>query len=434
MKLIAGAGMTLAIIGTIILVLNQSSKITNVVFLVSALSVGTIIGRYLAYKVEMTGIPQLVSLFNAFGGMSAVIISLTEATISFGTPIKLLNELVLTSGAVLGAVSFSGSLIAYLKLSGVKSIKNFKVVKGLTVIVLVAIMLVSAFYFIIPDVHVPFTYFLIMVSFLSLCYGVVFSVPIGGADMPVLVSFLNAITGVATALAGIAFNSPIMMVGGILVGATGVFLTLEMCNAMNRSLKTVFAGNLTKKGTVNKDNAEVIDVQFSSPVELASILAFSKKVGIIPGYGMAVAQAQQVCYELQKRLMTRDVEVNYIIHPVAGRMPGHMNVLLAEANVDYQYIKDMDEVNDTMNTFDLVLVIGANDVVNPSAEEDKDCSIYGMPIIKAYQARQVIVLKRSMSAGYSGENNPLFGRQNCKLLLGDAKDSLANTLIELKKI
>ena len=276
--------------------------------------------------------------------------------------------------------------------------------------------------------------FLIIITIASLVYGVTFTLPIGGADMPVLVSFLNAITGVATAFSGIAFDSPIMLIGGILVGATGIFLTMQMCTAMNRSLMTVLAGKMKKGGFTQDSEQGEIEVQPITSIETASVLAFSKKIAIIPGYGMAVAQAQQACFELQKNLVNKGAEVTYIIHPVAGRMPGHMNVLLAEANIDYDYIKDMEDMNDAMEQFDAAIIIGANDVVNPAAETDENSLIYGMPIIKAYQAKQVIVMKRGMAAGYSGARNPLFERGNCKLLFGDAKDSLSQIIDELKKI
>ncbi len=430
---VAAIGMVIAIIATAILILNNSPKVANVVFLIAALTIGTIIGRFMAYKVEMTGMPQLVSLFNALGGAAAVIISINEAVINLNTPLSLLVNIVLTLGAILGGISFTGSIVAYFKLANKFNIGNQNLARILSRLLLLIIIAGSVAFFIVPGLGISFLTFIVVMSVISLIYGVVFTVPIGGADMPVLVSFLNAITGVATAFSGIAFNSPIMLIGGILVGATGVYLTMQMCTAMNRSLAVVLAGKITS-GNASKGSNASIQVQRITSVETASLLAFSKNIAIIPGYGMAVAQAQQACYELQKNLMSKGASLTYIIHPVAGRMPGHMNVLLAEANIDYKYIKDMVDVNDAMEQFDTAIIIGANDVVNPAAETDEDSVIYGMPIIKAYQAKQVIVMKRGMATGYSGASNPLLERNNCKVLFGDAKESLTKIIDELKKI
>ncbi|MCB9360591.1 MAG: NAD(P)(+) transhydrogenase (Re/Si-specific) subunit beta [Flavobacteriales bacterium] len=429
----AATGMAIAIVATAVLILNDSPKVTNVIFLISALTIGTIIGRVMAYKVEMTGMPQLVSLFNALGGAAAVIISINEAVININTPLSLIINIALALGAILGGVSFTGSIVAYFKLANKFNIGNQNAAKIVARFLLLSIIGVSVIFFSSNILGISFLSYLMLISIVSLLYGIVFTVPIGGADMPVLVSFLNAITGVATAFSGIAFNSPIMLIGGILVGATGVYLTMQMCTAMNRSLGVVLAGKITS-GEIPQGANSNIEVQRISAVETASLLAFSKKIAIIPGYGMAVAQAQQACYELQKKLMEKGAQVTYIIHPVAGRMPGHMNVLLAEANIDYKYIKDMVDVNDVMEQFDAAIIIGANDVVNPAAESDENSVIYGMPIIKAYQAKQVIMMKRGMATGYSGAVNPLFGRRNCKILFGDAKDSLVQINDELKNI
>ncbi len=426
---IAALGMIIAIATTAFMVIGGAPKITNIIFLFSALTAGTLIGRYMAFNAEMTGMPQLVSLFNAFGGASAVLISINEAVIQ--TEQTPLINFLLVVGAVLGGMSFTGSIIAYFKLEKNVNISNLKLIKFLSLFIFVIIIVSLLMYFSVRFNGLSFLIFICAMSMLSLIYGVVFTIPIGGADMPVLVSFLNAITGVATAFSGLAFNSPIMLIGGILVGATGVFLTFQMCSAMNRSLRVVLAGKIKSAGSSSSSEMEI---QTITPVETASLLAFSNKIAIIPGYGMAVAQAQQACFELQKNLMAKGASVTYIIHPVAGRMPGHMNVLLAEAKVEYHMIKDMDEVNDTMEQFDICIVIGANDVVNPAAEDDPESVIYGMPIIKAYLSNQVIVMKRGMAAGYSGAENPLLGRQNCKLLFGDAKESLSRILDEIKRI
>jgi NAD(P) transhydrogenase subunit beta len=260
---------------------------------------------------------------------------------------------------------------------------------------------------------------------------VLFVLPIGGADMPVVISLLNSLTGVATALAGILYGNNIMIAGGIFVGAAGILLTLLMCNAMNRSIFAVIGGKFNGSGVVSDDDEE-LDIKATTLGETATKLAFAQKVAIIPGYGLAVAQAQHLCSQLQGILEEKDTEVHYIIHPVAGRMPGHMNVLLAEADVHYDKLKEMDEVNDAMNEYDIAIVIGANDVVNPAAEQDENSPIYGMPIIKAYNAREVVVIKRGMNKGYAGVENRLFGYDNCQLLFSDAKVALSGLINELK--
>jgi NAD(P) transhydrogenase subunit beta len=271
-----------------------------------------------------------------------------------------------------------------------------------------------------------------LLGVLALVYGLLFALPVGGADMPVLIAVLNAVTGVATAFSGILFESTIMLLGGILVGATGILLTIQMCKAMNRSLRKVLIGGHAARAELTGNGEQLI--QTITNAETASVLAFAQQVAIVPGFGLAAAQAQKLCFEMQKALNAQGTNVKYIIHPVAGRMPGHMNVLLAEANVDYDDIVEMEEVNDNMEQFDACVVIGANDVVNPAAEENESSPIYGMPVIRAYRAKHVIVLKRGMAAGYSGVSNPLFEKSNCRLLFGDAKTSLQKIVEELKRI
>ncbi|MCB0409118.1 MAG: NAD(P)(+) transhydrogenase (Re/Si-specific) subunit beta [Flavobacteriales bacterium] len=428
----AATGMLIAILATSFLVIHQAPKIENIIILILVLLMGAIIGRYMSAKVEMTAMPQLVSLFNALGGLSAFIISLNELYINANNDLTIVFKTVVISGVVLGGASFTGSIIAFYKLSGTLNKGNSTILKRLSQMLLTAILLLSVSIITSPDFSISTVFLIGFIAILSLTYGVLFSMPIGGADMPVLISLLNAVTGIATIFSGVIFNNPIMIVGGVLVGSTGIILTIQMCKAMNRSLKNILFG--AQNGAKVITGQREIKIQQTSTVEVSSLLAFSKNVAIIPGYGMAVAQAQQVCYELQKNLMGKDVNITYIIHPVAGRMPGHMNVLLAEANIDYKHIKDMADVNDVMEQFDVAIIIGANDVVNPAAETDVDSPIYGMPIIKAYQAKQVFVMKRSMSTGYSGVENPLFERNNCKVLFGDAKESLTNIIDELKNI
>ncbi|MGB0427949.1 MAG: NAD(P)(+) transhydrogenase (Re/Si-specific) subunit beta, partial [Flavobacteriales bacterium] len=390
---IAALGMLIAIVATAVLITSNSPKTVNIIFLISGLTVGTIIGRLMAYKVEMTGMPQLVSLFNALGGASAVVISINEVIIN--SELTTLTALVLALGAILGAISFSGSLVAYFKLDNKLKFGNQNLMLGLSRALLVVLIAGSTAFFLMPNIGLSFMSFLLIISFASLVYGITFTLPIGGADMPVLVSFLNAITGIATAFSGIAFDSPIMLVGGILVGATGIFLTVQMCTAMNRSLATVLAGKMKKGGFTQDNDQGEIEVQPITSIETASVLAFSKKIAIIPGYGMAVAQAQQACFELQKNLMNKGAEVTYIIHPVAGRMPGHMNVLLAEANVPYDEVFELEEINSEFSNTDAAFVIGANDITNPAAKTDKSSPIYGMPILDVENSGTVLFVKRS---------------------------------------
>jgi len=431
-NIIAATGMLVAIIATSFLVINKAPKIENIIILIIVLLIGTIIGKYMSSKVEMTAMPQLVSLFNALGGLSAFTISLNELFINFNNDVSSIFKIVIILGIVLGGASFTGSIVAFYKLSGKLNKGNSSVLKRISQMLLLLIVVLSMSIITNPEFNILSLVIIGLLSLLSLLYGMLFAMPIGGADMPVLISLLNAITGIATIFSGVIFNNSIMIVGGVLVGSTGIILTIQMCNAMNRSLKNILFG--TQNGVKAITGGREIEIQQTSTVEVSSLLAFSKNVAIIPGYGMAVAQAQQVCYELQKNLMNKDVNITYIIHPVAGRMPGHMNVLLAEANIDYKHIKDMADVNDVMEQFDVAIIIGANDVVNPAAETDADSPIYGMPIIKAYQSKQVFVMKRSMSTGYSGVENPLFERSNCKVLFGDAKESLSNIIDELKNI
>ena len=429
-NVVSAVAMGIALTATIFWYITADITYTNGLLVLGLLVFGSFIGRFLSKSYAITQMPELISLFNAFGGLCAMIIGINEAALRDTNSLFLVDKSILLLGVVLGAASFTGSIVAYFKLGN--KMKWNAPPRAFTTIAIL-LMLSLPFLHMLAPIDFNFFYLTAVLGGLALIYGLLFALPVGGADMPVLISILNAVTGLATALSGIVFESTIMLLGGILVGSTGILLTAQMCKAMNRSLATVLIGN-RKTAKAGNSVSEEQQVQSISSAETATLLAFSKKVAIIPGFGMAVAQAQKECFEIQKRLETAGAEVNYIIHPVAGRMPGHMNVLLAEANIDYQYIIDMDEVNHKMRDYDAVVVIGANDVVNPAAEEDENSVIYGMPIIKAYNAKQVIVLKRSMASGYSGATNTLFDRNNCRLLFGDAKSSLLQILDELKKI
>ena len=403
----------------------------NIVLVVCLLVAGGLIGRVMAVRVPMTGMPQLVAMLNGFGGLAAVVIALIEGIAHpIGDDMRMTGGLLLLS-AVFGGVAFTGSLVAHSKLEGRKLPKARPVHILAARVLLWSMAALFAVYMLAPTPIMPFTTLLVIIAVLALLYGALFTLPIGGADMPVLICFLVALHGLVALLAGMFFHDTVMLIGGVLVGATGSLLTVAMSRAMNRTLRSVLAG-VIKRDTGTSDREQ--DIRPISAPETASLLAFSKQVAILPGYGMAVSQAQGLCQEMQVMLERMGATVHYIIHPVAGRMPGHMNVLLAEANVDYDKIIAMEDVNDVMDRYDAVLVIGANDVVNPAAETDPNSSIHGMPIIRAYAAKQVIVLKRGMATGYSGEMNLLFDRANCRLLFGDARSSLRAIIDELKRI
>ncbi len=427
-NILAGAGMVLAVIVTLISQFFGLSVSINLLLILLAIVTGTIVGKRMSDRVEMTAMPQLVSLFNAMGGGCAMLLGIMEARL--GTPPSSASLILLWSGLIIGAASFSGSVIAYRKLAGKQKDKRTRMIMYVSRILLVSFLVIPGLYLtnLLPLGLVSVT---LILSALALVYGILFVLPIGGADMPVVISLLNSLTGIATALAGILYNNTIMIAGGIFVGAAGILLTLLMCNAMNRSIFAVIGGKFNGSGVSSGDEEE-IEIKATSIGETATKLAFAQKVAIVPGYGLAVAQAQHLCSQLQAILEEKDTEVHYIIHPVAGRMPGHMNVLLAEADVHYDKLKEMDLVNDEMNEYDVTIVIGANDVVNPAAEQDENSPIYGMPIIKAYNSREVVVIKRGMSKGYAGVENRLFGYDNCQLLFSDAKVALSGLINELK--
>jgi NAD(P) transhydrogenase subunit beta len=335
-------------------------------------------------------------------------------------------------GLIIGSVSFAGSMIAWGKLNGRIKDYSFKGqhVFNLVLLFLILVAAISLIFFIPLN---PILFFLIF--FGCLLYGVLFVLPIGGADMPVVISLLNSFTGVAAACGGFLYDNKVMLTGGILVGAAGTLLTIFMCKAMNRSLKNVLIGNFGGSAAVATGEAKVGGTykQISVP-DAAVAMAYARKLMIVPGYGLAVAQAQHVCHELEKVLEEKGVEVKYAIHPVAGRMPGHMNVLLAEADVSYDKLLEMEQANEEFKTTDVVLVLGANDVVNPAARNDKSSPIYGMPILEVEEAKMVIVNKRSMKPGYAGIENELFFQPKTSMLFGDAKSVLQQLVSEVKNL
>ncbi|MCB0523064.1 MAG: NAD(P)(+) transhydrogenase (Re/Si-specific) subunit beta [Saprospiraceae bacterium] len=429
-NLVAAFGMVLAIIGTILFHEHDGNKIGNIPWILGAMALGTVVGWMMAMKVKMTAMPQMVSFFNGMGGACAAIISIVEFNSHpDGAPGYLL---VVFLGLIIGTVSFSGSIIAYGKLDDkIKDISS-KALTYFNLLLLLAIFVVLGIAVASPEVFGHDVVWLLLG--LSAAYGVLFVMPIGGADMPVVISLLNSFTGMAAAFGGFLYNNPVMLTGGILVGSAGTILTVLMCNAMNRSLLNVIIGSFGGGGASGKgaDGEQV--VKEISVTDTAILCAYAGKVTIVPGYGLAVAQAQHICHDLEKKLEDKGVEVSFAIHPVAGRMPGHMNVLLAEADVPYPKLVEMEDANPGMSSTDVVIVVGANDVVNPAAENDPSSPIYGMPVLKVWEAKNVIVMKRSMRAGYAGIENELFFHPKTKMLFGDAKDTLGKLVAEIKEL
>jgi NAD(P) transhydrogenase subunit beta len=332
----------------------------------------------------------------------------------------------------IGSIAFTGSMLAFAKLDGYKWSEKLSLPYQhiINIVLLVAILYFSYQYF---EVNNDFNLIYLVLG-ISLLYGIFFVAPIGGADMPVVISLLNSFTGLTAALTGIIFDNKVMLLGGILVGAAGTILTILMCKAMNRSLLNVIVGGFSSSGKKISKGVQGGDIREINDLDFAVQLFYSSKIIIIPGYGLAVAQAQKLCKEIQEILETNDVEVKYAIHPVAGRMPGHMNVLLAEADVDYSKLIELEQANEEFKSTDVAVIVGANDVVNPDAIDDSSSPLFGMPILKVWEAKQTVVLKRSMSAGYAGVQNPLFFRDNNKMYFGDAKDSLQRLSTELKTL
>lgn len=438
-NLIAAGGMTIAVMATIFLYRYEGGEkqpvgLHNYGWIFGGLVIGTVLGTFAAKKVQMTAMPEMVSLFNGMGGACAMLISLIEYRKSMDEGLPPTGKmLIIVLGMLIGTVSFAGSIIAWGKLNGrikdrtipAGQVINFLLFGGMVVL---AVLVIGGF------ATSPFLFYGILA--LAALYGVLFVMPIGGADMPVVISLLNSFTGVAAAFGGFLYDNPVMLTGGILVGSAGTILTILMCKAMNRSLKNVligsFGGQKTSAGaTGSKEQGAYKEISLN---DACVLMAYAQKVMIIPGYGLAVAQAQHTCHELEKILEEKGVEVVYGIHPVAGRMPGHMNVLLAEADVPYEKLLEMEDANDQMSTTNVVLILGANDVVNPAAKEDPASPIYGMPILEVEKAEHVIVNKRSMKPGYAGIENDLFFKPKTSMLFGDAKKVLQELVSELKQV
>jgi len=435
----AAAGMTAAILTTIFFHKKDGEPIGNILWIIIALVIGTLLGWYSSKKVKMTAMPQMVSIFNGMGGACAALISLMEFPkmqnlLAASSASNMFNgeAIAILMAMMIGGVSFSGSMVAFGKLDGrIGDIRH----PFLRIVNLVFLLiLLSALVYILTLTPLANNNLIIyLFAIAALIYGITFVMPIGGADMPVVISLLNSFTGVAAAMGGFLYNNQAMLTGGILVGSSGTILTIQMCKAMNRSLLNVIIGAFGG-GSEGASKTADKNVKAISLSDASVLLSYSQKVYIIPGYGLAVAQAQHLCHELDILLESKGVEVKYGIHPVAGRMPGHMNVLLAEADVPYEKLVKMEDVNNEISNTDVVMVIGANDVVNPAAETDPASPIYGMPVIKAWDAKNIIVMKRSMAKGYAAIDNDLFYHPKNRMLFGDAKATLQKLVAEIKSL
>ena len=404
--------------------------IVNPIVLLGGIILGAIVGSVIALKVKMTSIPEMVALFNGFGGLATFLIAWSEFN---STPDNLFQHILVMTTLYIGGVTFTGSLIAYGKLAEkIKIAKTSIITKVLITIFYTSLAFLLYSAFVTPFLVVNFEFFTVLIV-LTLIGGIGFVLPIGGGDMPVVISLLNSFSGIAAAFAGLLLLNNVLIVAGSLVGASGLILTVIMAKAMNRSISNILFVGYASSGSSSSSSEEQGEVSPISVSDAYLILESASSVLIIPGYGMAVAQAQHVVRELGELLEDNGTEVKYGIHPVAGRMPGHMNVLLAEANVPYDVLAEPEDVNPTMDAVDVAVVIGANDVVNPSATEEPGSPIYGMPIIEVHNAKTVFVLKRSMSSGFAGVQNPLFFKQNTRMLFGDAKESIGGLVSEFKE-
>ncbi|WP_210035873.1 NAD(P)(+) transhydrogenase (Re/Si-specific) subunit beta [Pseudonocardia parietis] len=428
-NLIAAVGMGLAVVATLLLVQ------TNWILIIVGLVVGTVLGVPAARNVKMTQMPQMVALFNGVGGGAVALIAWAEFRATDGFVDTALYVVIASMfAAIVGSISFWGSLIAFGKLQEMLPGRPIGLGRAQQPINmgLLALAVVAA---VVAGLGGAGEIWVIAVLVLAAVVGVLVVLPIGGADMPVVISLLNAMTGLSAAAAGLALDNTAMIVAGMIVGASGSILTNQMAVAMNRTIPAIVAGGFGGTASLpGADDGVERTVRSTSESDAAIQMAYASQVIVVPGYGMAVAQAQHAVKDMAKLLESKGVEVKYAIHPVAGRMPGHMNVLLAEADVPYDALKEMDDINGEFSRTDVTLVIGANDVTNPAARNDPSSAIYGMPILNVDESRNVIVLKRSMGSGFAGIDNPLFYGQNTSMLFGDAKKSVAGVTEGLKAL
>ena len=427
-NVISAVGMVIAIAATLF-----TLEVLTLLEIGIAILVGSAIGLYYAQKVAMTKIPEMVALFNGFGGLASFAVALSDYYFKRDTDLASLDAINLTSiivSVLIGAVTFTGSMVAYLKLDGKVSGQpiTFKGQHLLNLLLLIAFFAASVLVFLDPS---QVNYIIILIV-ISLLLGILTVIPIGGADMPVVISLLNSYSGMAACATGFILSNNVLIVAGSLVGASGIILTQIMCKAMNRSLVNVLLGGFGQTVAAGGEDGPAVVVKEIGVEETAMLFDSASSVIVVPGYGMAVAQAQHVIRELMEQCEKRNINFRFAIHPVAGRMPGHMNVLLAEANISYDKLIEMDDINDDFSNTDLVFVVGANDVVNPAARTNPQSPIFGMPILNADKARTVIVSKRSMGKGYAGVENELFGYPNCLMLFGDAKQTITKVVSEMK--
>ncbi len=430
---LSAVGMLIAVVTVLFEKQVMSAGLTSYLMIAVAVAVGSIIGAVWAKKVEMTGMPQLVALFNGFGGLSSLLVALAQYANyrTVGADAQPFEGITMGLTVAIGAIAFTGSVVAWGKLSGKMFKKSVAIpAKNALNAVLAVVGLAGACLYAFSGSNAQLGLIgIIAVTAAFLILGFTMVVSIGGGDMPVIISLLNAFSGLAAAFAGLALNNSVLVVSGCLVGTSGLILTLIMCKAMNRTLYSLLFGSFGAKKAKGGEGSGK-EPKSMSVEDAYLILEAASSVVFIPGYGMAVAQAQHAVKELCDKLEENGAEVSFAIHPVAGRMPGHMNVLLAEANVPYEQLKTADEMNPQMANTDVAIVIGANDVVNPAAQNDESSPLYGMPIINAYEARTVFVLKRGKGTGFSGVENPLFTNDNTVMIYGDAKQTVSSLVSE----
>ena len=425
-NLIGAAGALLACV-----IVFLVSDIQHLLPILAAIAAGTAIGVLGAYRVQMTQMPQLVALFNGVGGGAAAIVAIIELTELGGGPAPVFDLIATAFTIVVGSVSFAGSVVTFLKLQELMTTRPV-VFRGYPI--LYSLGLLAALAFSVGLVLAPSMLFAVLLAVIGAGLGVLLVLPVGGADVPIVISLLNAFTGLTVAASGYLLENVLLLIAGTLVGSAGTLLTRLMAGAMGRSVFNILFGALKGGSTLGATTVSDRPVKSVGPADVAILLAYAQRVIIVPGYGLAVAQAQHTLRQLVDLLEERGVQVDYAIHPVAGRMPGHMNVLLAEAQVPYEQLKEMDEIDPEFKQADVALVVGANDVVNPAAETTPGAPIYGMPILHANQARQVVFMKRSMRPGFAGIENELLYEPTTTLLFGDAKDTMSKLLAELKAL
>tara|TARA_B100000959_G_scaffold286381_1_gene364774 strand:+ start:380 stop:1750 length:1371 start_codon:yes stop_codon:yes gene_type:complete len=428
-NLLAALGMLIAIAATL-----ASSNVLDLKLIVIGVGVGSVIGLLFATRVQMTEMPQMVAIFNGLGGAASALVASSEFLSNPDSP-----YFIVCLSVFIGSLTFTGSFIAFGKLQGLISGKaiTFKGQQALNAILVLGalLLIISPNLIFDSSIYAGYLPAFFGVIILALLLGIGLTVPIGGADMPVVISLLNSYSGIAAAATGFLINNQALIISGSLVGASGLILTNIMCKGMNRSLANVIFGAVgAESSSGESSDGKEMNIKSYSTTEAAMILDAAEKIIIVPGYGLAVAQAQHVAREVADTLEAQGKQVLYAIHPVAGRMPGHMNVLLAEANVSYDLLKDLDEINPEFEDCDVALILGANDVVNPAARHDQSSPIYGMPILNVDKSRTVIINKRSMNPGFAGVQNELFGYDNSIMVFGDAKDMLNDLLKEIKEL